>query len=90
MFKAAFLVFLQVISGNGTVTVEPISAMVLVRESKGNTASADNSNGAVPSDAQRSDMSAGKIALIVAVVLAGIALAGYFGFKARKKNSKNE
>ena len=75
---------------NGTVTVEPISAMVLVRESKGNTASADNSNGAVPSDAQRSDMSAGKIALIVAVVLAGIALAGYFGFKARKKNSKNE
>lgn len=75
---------------NGTVTVEPISAMVFVRESKGNTASADNSNGAVPSDAQRSDMSAGKIALIVAVVLAGIALAGYFGFKARKKNSKNE
>lgn len=75
---------------NGTVTVEPISAMVLVRESKGTSASANNSNGAVQSEVQRKDMSAGKIALIVVVVLAGIALAGYFGFKARKKNSKSE
>ena len=75
---------------NGTVTVAPISAMVLVRESKGTTTSANSSNGAVQSEVQRNDMSAGKIALIVVVVLAGIALAGYFGFKARKKNSKSE
>ncbi len=71
-----------------TVTVAPISAMVLVREGAGGAAAGDNGNAAGQTQNQSAGMSAWQILLIAAAILIAIALAGYFGWKARKKAQK--
>ncbi len=65
---------------SGTVTVAPISAMVLVREGAGGAAGNEGQT-----QNQPAGMSVSLILIIAGVVLIVIGLAGYFGWKARKK-----